>query len=148
MPDPQRRSYSQPVTWHPLTMMPTIAALIDQSIEDTLENLATLNEACTRPGSLDNATVDRIDRLYAEQEEFVAIYAEQIERWRTARPSPKQRRDLDAMAERNEQLADLTDEVLALAKELREGTIDRIMGMSDLELGLMALMGRRPGGRD
>lgn len=141
-------SYSQPVTWHPLAMMPTIAALIDQSIEDTCENLATLNEACTRPGSLDDATVDRIDRLYAKQEEFVAIYAKQIERWRAANPSSEQRRDLDTMAERNERLGDLTDEALALAQELREGTIDRIMSMSDLELGLMALTGRRPDERD
>ena len=36
----------------------------------------------------------------------------------------------------------MTEDVLALADELRKGSIDRIMGMSDLELGLQALLGR------
>jgi hypothetical protein len=35
-----------------------------------------------------------------------------------------------------------------LASELREGTIERVMDMRDLELGLQALLGnRRPGRR-
>ena len=38
-------------------------------------------------------------------------------------------------------------EVLALATELRKDTIDRIMAMSDLELGLQALLGTLPPGR-
>jgi len=35
----------------------------------------------------------------------------------------------------------VTMEVMALASKLRKGSIDRIMGMSDLELGLPALLG-------
>jgi hypothetical protein len=38
-------------------------------------------------------------------------------------------------------LRQVTTEVLALAAELRKGTIDRIMAMSDLELGMQALLG-------
>ena len=38
----------------------------------------------------------------------------------------------------------VTTEVLALAAELRKGTIDRIMAMSDLELGMQALLGTLP----
>jgi hypothetical protein len=38
-------------------------------------------------------------------------------------------------------------EVLALADELRKGSIDRIMEMSDLELSLQALLGGRSAGR-
>ena len=37
--------------------------------------------------------------------------------------------------------------VLTLATELRKGTIDRIMAMSDLELGLQALLGTLPPSR-
>jgi hypothetical protein len=38
-------------------------------------------------------------------------------------------------------------DVLALAGELRKGTIERVLGMSDLELGLQYLLGRQSSGR-
>jgi hypothetical protein len=41
-------------------------------------------------------------------------------------------------------MSQVTTEVLALAAELRKGTIDRIMAMSDLELGMQALLGTLP----
>ena len=42
----------------------------------------------------------------------------------------------------NQQLRTVTEAVLALADELHKGSIDRIMGMSDIELGLQALLGK------
>jgi hypothetical protein len=51
------------------------------------------------------------------------------------------------MEEQNRQLRAVTMEVLALAGELRKGSIDRIMGMSDIELGLQALRGNRSSSR-
>ena len=41
----------------------------------------------------------------------------------------------------------MTEDVLALASELRKGSIERVMNMSDLELGLQALLGSRLPGR-
>jgi hypothetical protein len=37
--------------------------------------------------------------------------------------------------------------VLDLAGELRKGTVDRVLGMSDLELGLQTLLGTTLSGR-
>ena len=84
----------------------------------------------------------RIDRVHAEQMEFVDIYAEQISRWRNERPSANQVRELDRMEEQNRQLRDATTAVLALSRELRKGTIERVMEKSDIELGLEALRRR------
>jgi hypothetical protein len=75
------------------------------------------------------------------------IYARQISRWRTERPSASQTRQLDRMEEQNRQLRAVTEDVLALARELRKGTINRITEMSDNELGLQALLGNRPANR-
>ena len=47
---------------------------------------------------------------------------------------------LDRMEKQNQQLRDVTTDVLALAGELRKGTIERVLGMSDLELGLRTLL--------
>ena len=67
--------------------------------------------------------------------------------WRTEKPSASQARELDRMEKQNQQLRGVTAEVLALASELRKGTIERVLGMSDLELGLQYLLGRQSSDR-
>jgi hypothetical protein len=47
------------------------------------------------------------------------------------------------MTTQNQQLHDVTADVLALARELRNGTIERVLAMSDVELGLQWLLGNR-----
>jgi len=42
---------------------------------------------------------------------------------------------------------DITADVLALAGELRNGTIERVLGMSDIELGLRYLLGKQSSNR-
>jgi hypothetical protein len=83
---------------------------------------------------LDDATIDRVEQVHTEQMDYVEIYTQQISRWRKAKPSAAQARELDRMDSQNQQLRALTADVLALASELREGTIERVLGMSDLEL--------------
>lgn len=115
--------------------------------EARYDHIETLTKARTRPHGLDDAIIDRVERVHDEQLEFIDIYAQQISRWRNESLSPDQTHKLDQMEEQNRQLRGVTMEVLALARELRKGTIDRIIGMSDLELGLQALLGDRPASR-
>ena len=100
-----------------------------------------------RSHMLDDATIDRTERVNAEQLQFVDIYAQQISRWRTEKPSKDHMLELDRMEAQNGQLRAATTDVLALASELRRGTIERVIGMSDVELGLQALLGSRSPGR-
>ena len=127
--------------------MPLIASMIDGALEDTREHMKTLTEARTRPHVLDNATIDRVEQVHAEQLEFVDIYAQQISRWQTENPSAGQIRELDRMKAQNGHLRSATVDVLALARELRKGIIERVLGMSDVELGLQALLGTQLPGR-
>jgi hypothetical protein len=122
--------------------MPLIASMIDESLDDTRAHIKTLTEASARPHVMDDATVDRIECDRAEQMEFVDIYAQQIGRWRNERPSVNQSRELDRMGEQNRHLRDATTAVLTLSREIRKGTIERVMGKSDIELGLEALLRR------
>ena len=87
--------------------------------------------------------IDRVERVHREQLAFVDIYAEQLRRWRAEGPSARQQQELDRLDEQNRRLRQVTTNVLALAIELRKGTIDRVVEQSDLELGLQALLGRR-----
>jgi hypothetical protein len=128
------------VNWQPISQMPLIASMITASLNDTREHLGTLTKAKDRPHVLDDATIDRVEQVHTEQMQYIDIYTRQIARWRTAKPSAVQAKELDRMEKQNQQLRDVTTDVLALAGELRKGTIDRILGMSDLELGLQTLL--------
>ena len=148
-PDPERAAMpgTDSVNWQPISQMPLVASMIDGALGDTREHLQTLTEARSRPHVLDNAIIDRSTGVHTEQMQFVGICAQQISRWRTAKPSPAQRRELDRMDAQNQQLRAVTTDVLALTAELRAGTIDRMMGMTDLELGLQAMLGHLQPGR-
>ena len=50
--------------------------------------------------------------------QYINIYTQQIARWRTAKPSAVQASELDRMKKQNQQLRDVTADVLALAGEL------------------------------
>jgi len=138
---------ANPVNWQPISQMKLIASMIDDALGDTRKHLQTLTRARARPHVLDDATIDRVEQVHTEQMEFVDIYTQQIARWRTEKPSPAQTRELDRMQEQNQQLQVVTADVLTLASELRKGTIDRVLAMTDLELGLQALLGTNPSGR-
>jgi hypothetical protein len=139
--------HKDPVNWQPISEIPLIASMIDGALEDTREHVETLTEARTRPHVLDDATIDRIERVHTEQLEFVDIYDQQISRWRTEPVSADQARELDRMTGQNGKLRAVTANVLALASDLRKGTIERVLAMSDVELGLHALLTNRQSGR-
>ncbi len=131
---------TEPVNWQPISQIPLIASMISTSLTETREHLGTLTKAKDRPHVLDDATIDRIEQVHTEQMEFVGIYSQQIARWRAGKPFPARITELDRMDTQNQQLREVTKAVLDLAGELRKGTIDRVLGMSDLELGLQALL--------
>ncbi len=132
------------VNWQPIGQMPLIAHMIDTSLNDTREHLSTLTKAKDRPHVLDAATINRVEQVHTEQTDYVEIYTQQISRWRNEKPSAAQASELDRMDKQNQQLRALTADILALASELRKGTIERVLGMSDLELGLQYLRGKHP----
>jgi len=51
------------------------------------------------------------------------------------------------METQNQHLREVTKAVLDLADKLRKGTIDRVLGMSDFELGLQTPLGTPLSGR-
>ena len=96
-----------------------VNSMIDTSLNDTREHLGTLSKAKDRPHVLDDATIDRVERVHTEQMNYVDIYTQQISRWRTEKPSAAQARELDRMEEQNQQLRGVTADVLALASQLQ-----------------------------
>jgi len=137
---------TDPVNWQPIGQMPLIASMIDGALDDTSKHLQTLTGARTQPHVLDDATIDRVEQVHTEQMDFIDIYpADQPLACREALAIPNPR--AGPHGAQNRQLRAVTADVLALAAELRKGTIERVMDMTDLELGLQALLGTHPSGR-
>jgi hypothetical protein len=134
------------IIWRQLGMMPIIANLIDTAVTDTAEQVARLTEGTGKPHVFDDALVDRIERLYSEQLAFIEIWRAQLQRWRTENPTATQRREIDRLETQISKLRALSAEAPRLAAEIRQGTIDRVMEKSDLELGLefLAALARAP----
>ena len=95
-----------------------------------------------RPYVLDDATVERSLKLHTEQRDFLWVFAEQLARWRHERPTDAQRRELDRLEGQLERLQAVLEDILRLAEELKQGTIERVLAKSDLELGIEALLSR------
>lgn len=62
-------------------------------------------------------------------------------RWRVREcATDAQRRELDRLEGQLERRRKVLGDILALAEELQQGTIERVLAKSDLELGLEALL--------
>jgi hypothetical protein len=120
---------SEPVNWQPMSQTPLVADLIDGALRHTRDHLHTLTKARAKPTCPRRRHCRSHRAVHREQLEFVDIYAEQIQRWRTQGPSAAQTRELDHLKEQDRHVRAVTTDVLALAQELRKGTIDRIMAM-------------------
>ena len=130
--------------WQPLDRLPLIAEMIDGYVADAQEQEQTLREVRQRPHVLDDALVDRIDKVYGDALEMTDLFEQQLRRWRNLDLTVDQKQDV---AQLEGQVLGLRREltaILALAAEIRQGTIDRVMDKSDLELGLEVLLGIRP----
>ena len=126
--------------WQPLTALPLIASLIDGELADGQEHHATLLSVRDRPYVLDDATVERSIKLHTEQRDFLGVFAEQLARWRNERPTDAQRRELDRLKGQLERLRIVLEDILQLAEEIKQGTIERVLAKSDLELGIEAVL--------
>ena len=85
----------------PISQMPLVASMIITSPNYTREHLGTLTKATDRPHALDYATIDRVEQVHTEQMQYINIYTQQIARWRTAKPSAVQAKELDRMEKQN-----------------------------------------------
>ena len=135
---------SEHPNWQPISQLPLIASLIDGGVAEAMAQRQILTEARARPHLLDDATLDRVDQVYGEEQQWLGFCEEQLRRWQQDQPAPAETREIARLAQEIGRLKPLVAEILALSAEIRTGTIDRIMEMSDLELGLQARLGTLP----
>jgi hypothetical protein len=131
--------------WQPISELPLVGYLIRELLANAEGQYASLLAVRSKPHVLDDSIINRVLRLYREEQEDFWIYEEQLARWRKKPLTADQREQIDDLSRVLERAQPLIDSVLALAEELGHGTIDKIMARSDLEHGLTAIMGMLDG---
>ena len=130
----------------PISFLPALTEAIIGSLAQTEEQHELFASARHKPHVLDDATVDRAIRLYEEQLTSIPLHERQLNWWLADKITDAQRYQVNDLQAKLPELKARTDALLALLAELKQGTIDRIMEMSDEELALKVLSGelKRP----
>ena len=125
------------IQWHPVERLDYVLTLIRTSVPEAREQLESLRGA--RHGSLDQAIVDRAKRVYTERVEMNGLFREQLARWRRGSLSEEQEKKVkEALG-----LLDTDDQCAREILEIVGGlvSIDKIISMSDIEVGVRSLAG-------
>jgi hypothetical protein len=131
------------INWQPVESLPLIGAMVDGLLDEAERQYVNLMSCRSRPHVLDNYTVDRVLKVYSDQAEDVDLYEEQLARWSKLELASVQRREIDRLSAHIPTIRTRIAEILTLAKELKQGTIETILAKSDYELGLDILLGKR-----
>lgn len=127
-------------TWQPVSALSMIATMVGEMFDAARENYESLGKARARPSMLDDATLDRVERVWGQTVGDHWLYVEQVARWKREPLTPAQRQDVERLDGQVAALGEVLASILELAKELRPGTIDRVLAKSDLELGLESFL--------
>ncbi|NTU79524.1 MAG: hypothetical protein HGA45_08995 [Chloroflexales bacterium] len=127
--------------WQPLSQLPTIVWAITGMADEAVDMLGSLREAAPKPHVLDDATVDRVIRLYTEQQGDLWLYEEQLRRWQAGKLTAAQRVEIAGLTQRLAGLRANIAAILDLAAYLKPRTIEAVLGRSDEELALDILTG-------
>ncbi len=127
--------------WQGIEALWTFATPIDGMLESSQEQYATLQEAKPKPHVLDDYTVNRVITVFTTQIADLWLFDEQLSRWQAETLTPEQRTEVTRLVEQMRRLREVDNQVLALAKDLSKGTIEKVMKKSDAEVGLEFLMG-------
>ena len=122
--------------FYPISHLSLFTQLIDEQLEHDLGQLASLQQAETRPHVLDDAIVERIIKLYTEAADIRGCHQRQLSRWRTEHPTEEQLQEIMRLEEQVKQLEKCHSTILELAKRLEGKTIERVLGKSDVEVAL------------
>ena len=91
---------------------------------------------------MDDATVSRVIEVYKGQRDDLWLYEGQISRWVNARPTESQKAELLKLSRQMERLRAGLGSALAMADEMKELTIEKILAKDDVELALDVLSGK------
>jgi hypothetical protein len=123
-------------TWQPIARLGMIAHHIDGMLESAEENYGNLQEARPKPHVLEDYTVGQVISVFTTQRNDLWLIDEQLRLWKARQLTARQRAEVGRLVGQMKRLREVITSILALADELKERTMEKVMAMSDAELGL------------
>jgi hypothetical protein len=114
-----------------------IATHIDGMLETTQEHYQTLLPAKAK---LDDYTSNSVKKVFTTQQNDLRLFDEQLAQWCKTQISAQQRTEVERLQGQMKKLRGQITVILALVVDLGEGTIEKVMAKSDVELGLESLL--------
>ncbi len=109
-------------------------------LESAQEQYEVLQEAKPKPHVLDDFTVGRVIEVFTVQRDDLWLFDEQLRLWTAGTLTTTQGKEVERLAGQMKRLHEVLTAILALADELKERTIEKVMAKSDVELGLEMLI--------
>jgi hypothetical protein len=128
--------------WQPITFLPKLSEMIDGMLESAEDVYQSLQQGQDRPHVLDNYTVGRVRDVYTTQRNDLWLYEEQLSHWQDVTPMPAEGEEIKRLQHQLDRLRNVLTSCLALTDELQEGTIENVLGKSDIEIALDVLSGK------
>ena len=128
--------------WQPIMFMPSIAEMIDGMLESAQDVLNSLQQARTQPHVMDDYTIGRVREVHGTQLNDLWLYEEQLSRWRRDSPTARQWKEIGRLTDQLTALRQVLTACLALADEMKDGTIEKILAKDDIELAVEFLIGK------
>ena len=129
--------------WQPISFLPAIAEMVGGMLESAQDVHASLQQARTRPHVMDDATLGRVRQVHGAQLDDLWLYEEQLSRWQKASPTATQRQEIGRLRHQLTTLRQVLSACLALADEMKDGTIEKMLAKDDVDLALEFLLGKR-----
>ncbi|SRR5260370_23935235 len=126
--------------WQPISRLSLIAPHIDGMLEAAQEQYQALLPAKSKPHVLDDYTVNRVKKVFTDQQYDLRLFDEQLTRWSKEPLSTQQRKEVERLVGQMKKLHEQITMILALAEQLGKGTIEKVLAKSDAELGLEFLL--------
>ena len=137
-----KKQQNEKPNWQPISMMSTIASIIDGEVENFEDLYKNLCEARKKPHVMDDMTLDRAINNHRKYLEEAWVYDEQLVRWKKEELTEKQCREIERLAGQMVKYRKMCEEIIAVSEEIKKGTINRILEMSEEDVAMAILTGK------
>lgn len=127
------------IKWKPLSFLSQLAYMIEGMLESAQQTYGPLSQIKVH----DDFTIKRVFEVTVQQIEDEWLYDKQLEKW-SRLPGLKmaQRNEIEHLQRQMVELKKVNRDILAIAEEHKDKTIEKVIGKSDAEIGLDFLMGK------
>ena len=127
-----------PPIWRPVAAVEMLSAVVTEQLKHTRALLALMEQARpSRPDAmiLDDYTVSEALRIYGQMAvDYRRVFAEQGRRWQAETPPDAAiRQAIDAYTKLVDEHLTVLDNLLPLARQVQNHTLEKIMAKSDLK---------------